>query len=304
MQDEWRILPTVTINGGLRFDGVAAFTQEDQVSPRLNVVWKPTATTTLYGGYARYFVPPPFELVSPGTITQFLGTTAAPEVTQNDPVKAERSNYFDVGISQIVVPGLTIGVDGYYKISNNLIDEGQFGAPIILTAFNYAHGRQVGVQLTTSYDRGPWSIYGNLAWSRALGNDITSAQFNFGADELAFIGNNFIHLDHDQTWDGSAGVAYTLNRGSDHPTLFSVDALLQSGLRASTPTVPNGIALPTYGVVNLSIVQNLPTRTELRLDVLNVGDTVYQIRNGTGVGVGAPQYGLRRTILAGLTQRF
>ena len=304
VQDEWRILPSVTINGGLRFDGVDEFTQEDQVSPRLNVVWKPTATTTLYGGYARYFEPPPFELVSPGMVTEFIGTTAAPAVTRNDPVKAERSNYFDVGVNQIVVPGLTIGVDGYYKISNNLIDEGQFGAPIILTAFNYAHGRQEGVQLTASYDRGPWSIYGNLAWSRALGKDITSAQFNFGADELAFIGNNFIHLDHDQTWDGSAGVAYTLNKGGDHPTLFSIDALLQSGLRASTTTVPNGIALPTYGQVNLSIVQKLPTRTELRLDVLNVGDTVYQIRNGTGVGVGAPQYGLRRTILAGLTQRF
>jgi outer membrane receptor protein involved in Fe transport len=160
------------------------------------------------------------------------------------------------------------------------------------------------VQLTASYDRGPWSIYGNLAWSRALGNDITSAQFNFGPDELAFIANNFIHLDHDQTWDGSAGVAYTLNGGTDHPTRFSMDALLQSGLRASAPTVPNGIALPTYGVVNLSVVQKLPTHTELRLDVLNVGDTVYEIRNGTGVGVGAPQFGLRRTILAGLTQRF
>jgi outer membrane receptor protein involved in Fe transport len=304
VQDEWRILPTVTINSGLRFDGVAAFTQEDQVSPRLNVVWKPTVTTTLYGGYARYFVPPPFELVSPGMVTEFIGTTAAPAVTQNDPVKAERSNYFDVAVSQIVVPGLTIGADGYYKISNNLIDEGQFGAPIILTAFNYAHGRQEGVQLTASYDRGPWSIYGNLAWSRALGNDITSAQFNFGPDELAFIANNFIHLDHDQTWDGSAGVAYTLNGGTNHPTRFSMDALLQSGLRASAPTVPNGIALPTYGVVNLSVVQKLPTHTELRLDVLNVGDTVYEIRNGTGVGVGAPQFGLRRTILAGLTQRF
>jgi hypothetical protein len=41
--------------------------------------------------------------------------------------------------------------------------------------------------------------------------------------------------------------------------------------------------------------------TELRFDVLNVGDTVYQIRNGTGL---APQFGLRRTALAGLTQRF
>jgi outer membrane receptor protein involved in Fe transport len=304
VQDEWRILPTVTINAGLRFDGVDQFTQESQVSPRVNVVWKPTGTTTLHAGYARYFVPPPFELAGPSTLTLFSGTTAAPEVTQNDPVKAERSNYFDVGISQVIVPGLTVGVDAYYKISNNLIDEGQFGAPIILTAFNYAHGVQEGVEFTGSYDRGPWSIYANLAVSRAVGKDITSAQFNFGPDELAFIGSNFIHLDHDQKWDGSAGIAYRLNRDSDHPTLFSVDALVQSGLRASTDTIPNGIALPTYGVVNLSIVQKLPTRTELRLDVLNVGDNTYQIRNGTGVGVGASQFGLRRTILAGVTQRF
>jgi outer membrane receptor protein involved in Fe transport len=308
VQDEWRIFPKLTLNVGLRFDAVQEYTQENQVSPRINLVWKPTATTTLTAGYARYFVPPPFELVSATTVTEFVGTTAAPEVTQNDPVKAERSNYFDVGVSQIVIPGLTVGVDGLYKISNNLIDEGQFGAPIILSAFNYAHGVQEGVQFTASYDRGPWSIYGNLSWSRALGKDITSAQFNFGVDELVFIGSNFIHLDHDQTWDGSAGVSYTLNKDSDHPTLFSVDALLQSGLRASTATIPNGIALPTYGVVNLSIVQKLNTGVgkgmELRLDVLNVGDTVYRIRNGTGVGVGAPQYGLRQTILAGLTQRF
>ena len=37
---------------------------------------------------------------------------------------------------------------------------------------------------------------------------------------------------------------------------------------------------------------------------IRVGDTVYEIRNGTGVGVGAPQYGLRRTVLAGLMQHF
>jgi outer membrane receptor protein involved in Fe transport len=304
VQDEWRILPTLTINAGLRLDDVEEFTHESQISPRVNVVWRPTETTTLHAGYARYFAPPPFELVSPSTLSKFSGTTAAPTTSQNDPVRSERSHYFDVGVSQVVVPGLTLGVDAYYKISHNLIDEGQFGAPIVLTAFNYDQGRQQGVEFTGSYDRGPWSIYGNLAWSRAMGKRIVSAQFNFGPDELAFIANNFIHLDHDQTWTGSAGVAYTLNMESDHPTRFSVDAVVQSGLRASTATVPNGIALPTYGVVNLSVVQKLATRTELRLDVLNVADNIYQIRNGTGVGVGAPQFGLRRTILGGVTQRF
>jgi outer membrane receptor protein involved in Fe transport len=99
-------------------------------------------------------------------------------------------------------------------------------------------------------------------------------------------------------------MAYTANMDSDHPTRLSVDAVVQSGLRTSTATVPNGAALPTYGVVNLSVVQKLASRTELRLDVLNVGDTTYQIRDGSGVGVGAPQYGIRRAILAGVTQRF
>ncbi len=38
--------------------------------------------------------------------------------------------------------------------------------------------------------------------------------------------------------------------------------------------------------------------------MLNLLDRKYDIRDGTGVGVGAPQFGLRRTILAGLAQRF
>jgi len=271
-------------------------------------VWKPTSTTTLTAGYSRYFVPPPFELVSASSIVLVANTTAAPTVTQDNTVQPERSNYYDIGISQVVIPGLTLGVDAYYKQATNLIDEGQFGAPIILSAFNYGRGQVTGATFTGSYDSGPWSLYGNLAYSRAVGTNIVSAQFNFQPDELAYIGQNYIHLDHDQLWSGSAGVAYTLNKESDHPTLFSVDALVQTGLRASSDTIPNGVVLPTYSTVNLSIVQtfkhSIGGSTEIRLDVLNIGDTVYQIRNGTGVGVGAPQYGLRRTILAGVTQRF
>jgi outer membrane receptor protein involved in Fe transport len=308
VQDEWRILPAVTLNYGLRFDAVNQYTNESQVSPRINAVWKPTGTTTLTAGYSRYFVPPPFELVSASSIALFANTSAAPPVTQDDTVKAERSNYFDIGISQIVVPGLTLGIDAYYKQATNLIDEGQFGAPIILSAFNYAKGQVTGATLTGSYDSGPWSLYGNLAYSRAVGTDIESAQFNFSPAELAYIAQNYIHLDHDQLWSGSAGIAYTLNKDSDHPTLLSADAVVQTGLRASSDAIPNGVVLPTYATVNLSIVQTFKRSigggTELRLDAINIGDAVYQIRNGTGVGVGAPQYGMRRTILAGLTQRF
>ena len=35
-------------------------------------------------------------------------------------------------------------------------------------------------------------------------------------------------------------------------------------------------------------------RHEVRFDVMNVFDNSYQMRDGSGVGVGAPQFGLRR----------
>ncbi len=312
VQDEWRVTPKLTINYGLRFDQVDEYTHENQVSPRINAVWRPFEGTTVHGGYSRYFTPPPFELVSNNSIAQFAGTSAASEVTQNDTVKAERDNYFDAGVEQILLPGLRVGVDAYYKAARNLIDEGQFGAPIILSAFNYRKGQVHGIEFSTSYDRGPFSIYGNVAYSRAIGKDIVSSQFDFSAADLRYIGGRWIHLDHDQRWTGSGGAAYTLFEGTRAPARLSADLLVGSGLRAdyssASGDVPNGRALPGYYTVNLSAVQTIKTgyvgQTQLRLDVINLLDRKYEIRDGTGVGVGAPQFGLRRTILAGIAQRF
>jgi hypothetical protein len=88
------------------------------------VVCQPTDTTTLTAGYSRYFVPPPFELIAPPDIALFANTTAAPAVTLDSPPKAERDHYFDVGAAQIILPGLKAGIDAYYKIASNLLDEG------------------------------------------------------------------------------------------------------------------------------------------------------------------------------------
>ena len=307
VQDEWRVLPQLTINDGLRFDQVNEYADENQVSPRINAVWTPLKGATVHAGYSRYFTPPPFELVSGNTVAQFTGTSAASKVTQDDLVKAERDNYFDAGAEQIVLPGLRVGVDAYYKAARNLIDEGQFGAPIILAAYNYRKGQADGVELSTSYDRGPLSLYANYAYSRAIGKDIVSSQFNFSAANLRYIAGRWIHLDHDQRHTASAGAAYTAFEGTGHPARLSADFLFGSGLRASN-AIPNGRALPAYYTFNLAAVQTVRIGhagpTQLRLDVLNLLDQSYEIRDGTGVGVGAPQFGLRRTILAGLAQRF
>lgn len=42
-------------------------------------------------------------------------------------------------------------------------------------------------------------------------------------------------------------------------------------------------------------------RVNLRFDCINVADEVYELRNGTGLGINAAQYGQRRTFLGGLS---
>ena len=64
LQDEWKIVPSLTLNFGARYDQFAEFVSERQLSPRVNLVWQPTEQTTFKVGYSRYFTPPPFELIA------------------------------------------------------------------------------------------------------------------------------------------------------------------------------------------------------------------------------------------------
>ena len=45
-----------------------------------------------------------------------------------------------------------------------LIDDGQFGQAFVLTAFNYAQGENVGVELSTEYKNGPFQAYAISRW--------------------------------------------------------------------------------------------------------------------------------------------
>ena len=310
LQDEWSITPELTLNVGGRFDAVHAFTTENQFSPRVNLVYQPSKATTFHVGYARDFTPPPQELIATTTVAALSGTTKGSAVLTGGAVKAEREHYFDAGILRNVTPRLTLGLDAYYKIKRNLLDEGQFGEALLLAPFNYAQGYAWGIEVTTAYKAGPLTIYGNATRGQEQGRNIVSSQFFFAPNDLAYIANHRIFTDHSQFWSASAGASYVFDDGIGKLTP-TIDAIYGDGLRAGDPKgiVPNGGKQPSYTVLNLGIEQSLNgpgffKGVSIRFDVINVGDKVYAIRDGSGVGVGAPQFGKRRAFFGGIRKTF
>ena len=300
VQDEWRPAQGLTINYGARFDHVSTVVNEQQWSPRLGLVYDLSRDTRLHFGYSRYFTPPPTEKIDTTSVARFVGTTNALPSDADTSVRSERSHYFDIGLSHQLTPSLTVGVDAFYRKVRDLQDEGQFGNALIYSAFNFERGRIRGVEFSTGYRHEDLTVYGNVSLSRAEGRNVATGQFNFDTDELAYIASHWVHLDHDQKLTASAGASYRWGE-----TKFGGDLLFGSGLR-------NGFAntdhLPAYLQVNLSASRTLTTdlfgKVEGRVAVINLFDRVYELRDGSGIGVGAPQFGPRRGFFAGATKYF
>jgi outer membrane receptor protein involved in Fe transport len=300
VQDEWKLTNKLTLNYGIRFDQLYQFVNANQFSPRAALIYKPFDGTTFHAGYARYFTPPMQAQATQSNLALFTNTTAQPEVPYNNPVLPERSHYFDVGIDQKLLPGLTVGLDAYYKIATDLIDDGQFGQATVLTQFNWAHAYSEGAEAKIKYQNGNFSAYGNLAFNITRATDPVSNQYLLDPDEYAYLLTHYHYTDDMQMWTGSAGAAYRWEQ-----TLFSINMKYGSGL-------PSGFANSTfnqpYTTANVGIAHEFAGMAggkplTVRFDVVNIFDKIYEIRDGSGIGVFAPQYGARRGYYAGISQK-
>jgi len=207
----------------------------------------------------------------------------------------------------------------------------------VLTAFNYANGENVGVELSTKYKNGSFVGYANLAWARQLATIPVSNQFLFdnstplpdlgGLTEYQYLLTHWVYTDHSQFWTGSAGFAYQFcGRPATAEEAFasskvgltapwgaswcgirlSSDMIAGSGLRSGDANIST---VAPYSQFNVGLAREflLPDDSKpmtLRFDVVNVFDTIYQIRSGSGIGVFAPQFGPRRGYFVGLSKKF
>lgn len=308
LQDEWLLSDTLTFNYGVRFDQSEGLVSEHQFSPRAGLVWKPDTATTLHVGYARYFTPPPLILIGKGAVTAFDGTTGAAADPTADPIRSQREHMFDVGAQHLFGRHLTLGIDAYYKLATNLLDDTTLGGTLILAPFNYAKARNWGVEASASFAQGPVHAYLNLARGQQQAKTIISNQFLFDPADVDYIKDHYIFTDHSQKWTASGGASLNL---ADHLGHFqpSLDFIYGSGLRAADPAgiVPNGGTQQPYVQVNLGLAQVIGSEEHgltVRFDVINLFDKSYLLHDGSGVGRGQPEYAPRRGFFFGLRKSF
>ena len=203
-QHEWKLTPTLTLNYGVRFDQMLQYVEKNQVSPRASLTWQPWWATIIHAGYARYFTPPDQvlgRLGQPqllGVTPQFPnGTTGAVPNMNVGAILPERSDVYDVGIVQQLLPqcpagtggitspkpiattncpALEVGVDAYYKWARDLIDDGQFGQATILTAFNYDKGMVEGLEFKAKFTMGNFTLYSQWAAGFEKATNVVSNQ--------------------------------------------------------------------------------------------------------------------------------
>ena len=344
-QDEWKVTDKFTINAGLRFDQMWQFVSANQLSPRVSFVYTPFEFTKFHAGYARYFTPPVLVEAAPANIGLFANTTGAPTSPGTDPVLPERSHYFDAGLDQNIPFGcskpaakdctdLDLGVDAYYKLATDLIDNGNFGQALVLSAFNYAKGVVEGVEFSAKFHSGNFQAYGNLAVGQEKATDVVSNEYLFdntvpladlgGLTLRQYVDSHWIYTDHTQIVTGSAGALYQFCGrpayagetfglpGGDWTAAswcgirLSANMIYGSGLRSGDANIST---VAPYSQFNLGIARefllpNDPMPMTVRFDIINLFDTDYLIRGGTGIGVFAPQYGPRRGFFAGVSKKF
>jgi hypothetical protein len=299
INDLWEITERLRANLGLRWDDLTGFTQHNQFDPTINFSFLATPDTTLHAGFARYMQLPSFLGIAPNAATVFAGTSAEGPPGVSNPL-TEDDYEWDLGIVHRFTPQLSVSEDNFYESTHHYLDTGQFSDVPIFAPFNYDHGYIWGCELAVNYRGDKVSAYTNVTVGENRQIGVDTGQFNFDPDELQFIEEHHIYLDHQPFVGVSSGASYSLG-----PYGFGLDAIYSSGLRGGFADQEQ---LPAVFQVNFNIERTFQIpkvgRLTDRLIFLNLLDRTNLIRPSEGIGIFQSAYGPRFTILNMVTIPF
>jgi hypothetical protein len=267
-----RIEHNLVLNAGMRFDATqfnysGTNPTDYQFQPRIGLSYMPEESTRYHLFYGRLFQPAPIENLR----STFVATDANAALNPYD-IKAEKADYYEVGVSHQVFNRHVLGVNLFYKVGVNFLDEGQLLRTPIAQPFNFANGYAYGAELSLKGEiNADWSDYLNYSYLIAQAKGISGGMWanDHGSSSV------YQNMDHAQTHTANAGLTY-----SKKGFWWTTQALFGSGLWTGET---NDIELPYHLTFDTTVGYNWvdregeQTRWRLSLDALNFLDNRYPI---------------------------
>jgi outer membrane receptor protein involved in Fe transport len=261
IDEQWKVTPWWTINGGLRFTYFDGSFSEHAWDPRVGTaITVPRLHWVLRGSYSRFYQAPPLDTVA-GPVLQFAQTQDLSFL----PLHGERDEQYDVGL---VIPfrGWTASFDNFQTRAKNFFDHDAIGNSNLFFPLTIDRARIRGWEANVHSPELFRHTHAHLIYSnqQAAGfGAVTGGLTDFSPPEEGF------YLDHDQRNSLTAGFDGAL----PWRTTAAFDFVYGSGfLNGDGPA-----HLPSYRTFDLALNKEIGERWTIRAIGTNITNKRYQV---------------------------
>ncbi len=287
VSDTYRLLPSITVIGGLRatqFQASIAGASENYLASRVGLALQvPRLHWVFRGFYGRFYQPPPLE-----TITGPLATYAQSQNTGFAPLRGERDEEHQFGV-QIPLPGPFTGwlidADTFQTRANNFLDHSNIGESSIYLPVSIDGALIQGWELTLRSPRLPHGGAAHLAYSNQIAQQRGAITGGLVCVPVSSpecdVAPGYTPVDHDQR--------NTLNFGYRSQILLhawaSTNVYYGSGFTNGSPDAQYpGSYLPQHTTFDLAVGRPFGEHLSATVQATNVGNRRVLLDNSLTFG--------------------
>lgn len=269
VEDQYKLTPWLTFNGGIRLTCFSGLLTENAASPRAGAALQlPGLHWIVRGFYGRYYQPPPLSTVSGPLLDLALN-----QGFDFLPLKGERDEQKEFGLT-IPIKGWAFDFTHYHTNASNFFDHDILGNSNIFLPLTIAEARLKGweaaVQSPTILGRAHIHLAYSHQWAQGEGA-VTGGLTDFSPPP-----DGMYFLDHDQRDTLSSGFEAELPR---HAWVSANVAYGSGFLNGDGPDHMSG-----HTAVDVSVGKSLGENLALRVDALNIAGSRYLLDNSNTFG--------------------
>src|SRR5579871_5318154 len=289
LEDQYKLLPWLTLTGGARLTHFTGAISENAASPRIGAAIRiPKLNWVLRGFWGRYYQAPPLSTVS-GPLLDFAVSQGLGFI----PLRGERDQEHQFGLT-IPLRGWSLDVNNYHQRANNYFDHNAIGNSNVFFPLTIAGARLYGWEVTVHSPRiaRRGEVYLTYAFAHAQGEGaITGGLTDFTPPD-----SGYFLLDHDQRHTLHTGFNFTL----PWKVTAGTDFYYGSGFTDGSSDVP--AHLTGHTTSDLTVGKSVAENLTLSLTALNLGNRRFLLDNSETFG--GTHYAEPRQIYVQVKYRF